>query len=69
MAFARSPTTRGSVLHRELLLAQVAELFTSAEIRRCPLSTLRMADVQISSSLSPPLAELNEMVQYIVNIG
>jgi len=37
-----------------------------AEIRACPLSTFEVADVQISVSLSrvPPLAELNEMVQY-----
>jgi len=41
-------------------------IFALAEIRACPLSTLKVADVQISASLSrvPPLAELNEMVQY-----
>ena len=38
-------------------------IFALAEIRACPLSTLKVADVQISASLSP-LAELNEMVQY-----
>src|SRR6188768_802122 len=42
-------------------------IFALAEIRACPLSTLEVADVQISASLSrvPPLAELNEMVQYL----
>jgi len=53
MAFARSRTTRGSALHRKLLLAQAAELFTLAEIWEMSPVHLRMADVQISSSLSP----------------
>jgi len=40
-------------------------IFALAEIRTCPLSTLKVADVQISASLSrvPLLAELNEIVQ------
>jgi len=40
-------------------------IFALAEIRTCPLSTLEVADIQISASLSrvPPLAEVNEMVQ------
>ena len=41
--------------------------FALAEIRTCPLSTPKVANVQISASPSrvPPLAELNEMVQYV----
>jgi len=53
-AFARSPTARGSVLRRELLLAQAAELLPWPKSGKCPLSTRRMADVQMSASLSPP---------------
>ena len=43
-----------------------SRIFALAEIWACPLSTLKVADVQILASLShvPPLAELNEMVQY-----
>jgi len=53
IAFARSLTAGGSVRYRELLLAQAAELLLWPKSGKCPLSTLRMADMQISASLSP----------------
>jgi len=66
MAVARTLIARGLVPYRELLLVQAVELLLWPKSERCPLFTLKMADVQISSSLSPcsPLAELNEMVGY-----
>jgi len=52
------------VLHH--LVNTSGQIFAMAKIQTCSLSTLKVADVQISASLScvPPLAKLNEMVQY-----
>jgi len=65
MAFAKSLTTQGSALHLKLPLAQVAELFTLAKIWEMSSVHLRMADIQILSSLFPypSMAKLNKMIQ------
>jgi len=65
-ALERPQSGDNSVLVPHHTVNKSGQIFALAEIRTCPLSTLKVADVQISASLSrvPPLAELNEMVQY-----
>jgi len=66
-ALERRQSGENSVPVQHHLVNTSGRVFALAEIRTFPLSTLKVADVQISASLSrvPPLAELNEMVQYI----
>jgi len=71
MAFARPPTTRGSGLHRKLLLTQAAELLLWPKSARCPPSTSGWPTSKFRPACPPvpPLAELNEMVQYYMDVS
>jgi len=64
-ALERRQSGENSVPVQHHLVNTSGRVFALAEIRTFPLSTLKVANVQISASLSrvPPLAELNEMVQ------
>ena len=64
-ALERPQSGENSVPVQHHLVNTSGRFFALAEIRTCLLSTLKVANVQISASLSrvPSLAELNEMVQ------